>query len=975
MAAIVLGAVVVVAVQPRPAGPAATGDNGPVAPVAPLIVSAAYVPAATQGGRAVVDQPVAVSAHALGEAGVAALELWDGPELVAVKESDPASPSPAFYARWSWVPVHAGQHTLFVRGVDLQGRVVQSNAVRVEVAAEATLPELGRFSAARPIAFTGSGLQIRSGAARPAAPAYGIAVPTLAATLDGCQLELAVSDAPAVATGLRVHGLSPSGANFMPLLTMAPKSDAQQVGVTLVGAGQFVFSASAFDQAVEAYSPPVEVNAPADCATTGWSGEVSLVGGRLTTGQIVDRAYIYLTQTGGAAVRVPSIQGKFVEAGPDGVVDFAPLLPALGGSAFTIEAWGWKDGTLVSLGSGAFAPPPAPPGGGGNTGGGTTAGGPMTFGGGAPELAGGALTTLHVATPTWVTGSASPDDDCAKEFCLVDQYGLSATIERPPVGSTKPILRKFRWTTILPDVSQFAWQILPYPPANTGDLAPPFLIDQGMIPVASGQTEGDFSLDFAKYFKAGVPTASLGETPQNLAMGPIFGAVTSPDKATMPTPAPATGGAANEFSLVKGSLDKMFAFNDRFYVRLVPIQGNSAMLPSNPVTLDVVEPAAPIQITDPNAGEGVNQNSYTISWTYTPPVGADYHYTRCAVVKAVSPSVSPPHVASFYKGYLASGKPLCYSPPKDSGWSPLDAFDAFVEFVSDVWDFVGDAYEDIKQAVVDIVLVAVPCKQVASDAVCEQIAMTALEVALASVGVPPSLPNFDSVVAGLKGDLATLVVEAAGAIPGVAEACGMADTANTVTSKVQTCEELAGAAIDAMIKQVEAAQSQAAGQASGFGWPGVTLAPDPRGIYHAPTFSLKITRTNEPGLPKTCSVSASMKSFRNGWTFPELHQGYPKQITADVSGQPLLGSSTLIPPLQAGQSIERQLWLTKPFKWFESWRAELYWNYYMGMLNTNFPGRGWVLLTAGAELTFSVNSNCAKPSQQGPYVLPASAYD
>src|SRR3990172_8789283 len=78
-------------------------------------------------------QPVTVSAHALGETGVAALELWDGTQLVAVEEADPGSLSPAFYARWQWAPATAGSHTLLVRAVDVRGGVVQSNAVRVDV--------------------------------------------------------------------------------------------------------------------------------------------------------------------------------------------------------------------------------------------------------------------------------------------------------------------------------------------------------------------------------------------------------------------------------------------------------------------------------------------------------------------------------------------------------------------------------------------------------------------------------------------------------------------------------------------------------------------------------------------------------------------------------------------------------------------------------------------------------------------------
>jgi hypothetical protein len=95
-----------------------------------------------------------------------------------------------------------------------------------------------------------------------------------------------------------------------------------------------------------------------------------------------------------------------------------------------------------------------------------------------------------------------------------------------------------------------------------------------------------------------------------------------------------------------------------------------------------------------------------------------------------------------------------------------------------------------------------------------------------------------------------------------------------------------------------------------------------------------------------------------------------KSTTADVKGEPLLATSFLLAPLQPGESVKRTLWLVHPrLKWFESWRAELYWNYAQSMLYVQDFTRAWVLLTHGAELTFHVSSNCAKPSQQGPHIM------
>ena len=958
-------------------GPTAAPSSGsaafpPTAPRQALIVSAAYVRDNGGGGAVIAGQPAIVSAHALGETGVAALELWDGDQLVAVQEADPASRSPAFYARWQWTPAETGSHTLLVRAVDLRGGVAQSNAVRVEVA-EALVPGAGRVIGGA-LALAGGGFPVDLAAALPA-PNYGIGVPTLQTNLDGCQLNLEFGDTPPVALGIQLVGLAPAGATFTPLMTLTPDAAKQTQTVNLAGGGMFLFSASAFDDSVLAYSPPVEVIAPAECASGGWSGDVSLVDGKLNAPQQVDRAYLYLTQGDGAAVRVPAEQGAFIEPASNGVLDFGPLLPPLDGSALEIEAWGWKQGSLVKLGNGAFTPTP----GASPAGGGPSAGGPIAFGGSA-SASGGMLTTLKVLNSVLSSSYlAPPGVECigAPEFCWYEEPATATVIERPAIGSTKPLIEKFQWTTLLPNVSQFAWQILPYPPANTADLAPPFLIDQGVIAVTPGQSEGEFSLDFNKYFLNSVPTLYLGLKPLDSSAGPLplFAKLGGPSSPT-PAPTPGSSGTSGQFAF--GGVDPvtLAAFNDRFYVRIVPIQFNSAMLPSGAVTLDVVEPAEPLQVSQ---FETWNPGAYTIQWSATLPVGPNAYYARCALVKAVGPNPSP-ILALFYQQALQamnSGKPICYEPP-DDGWSPLDAFEAFVEFVADVWDYVSDGIDWIKEKVVNAVLVAVPCKEIASEAVCKGIANTALDAALITMGVPPTLPDFDTVVAGLKGDLATFIVESAGSIPGVAEACGLAEAGNVVSSKVKTCEELAGVAIDQIVAQVKQARSDAAAQAAGIlSWPGLVLEPDPRGVWQAPRFDLTITRTSDPYLPKTCSLSVWMESTRKGWTYPYLAYnqdggGYPTEFTADVSGRPLQGTSMLIPPLAPGESMTRQLWLTTPTIWFEAGAAEEYWKYYQPMAKVKT--RSWVLLTEGSELTFGVESNCAKPSEQGPFVLPKGAY-
>ena len=229
-------------------------------------------------------------------------------------------------------------------------------------------------------------------------------------------------------------------------------------------------------------------------------------------------------------MRVPAVQGEFVERDAAGALDFGAMLPALDTAPFEFEAWGWQAGALVSLGKGTYTPPPP-----------STQPGGLTFGGGPPQLSGATLTSLSVIEEK--LGAPNPVQPSVRtegEFCF-DRGGRCrrARSMRPEVGSTEPLPKTFRWQTKLTDVSQFVWQILPYPPANSADLAPPFLIDEDVVALEPGQTEGEFSIDFNKYFKSSVPTlpVSLGSRNSSSRRRRSFLASSS----ATPSPAPTSG--------------------------------------------------------------------------------------------------------------------------------------------------------------------------------------------------------------------------------------------------------------------------------------------------------------------------------------------------------------------------------------------------------------------------------------------------
>lgn len=920
---------------PKPTDAPATGTVSP--PRVPIAVTAAH-----RGSEpAMVGVPATISAHALGETSITRLELWAGDERIA--EHAAAFATPALTARWTWTPSRDGLELLTVRAVDALGRTRQSNAVWVQV-------QPGDSAASVPRARLASAVD--DGSEQPA-------VPALQAVLDGCEATVdmaGISDA----TGFVVYGLPPGGFTFTPLATLAANLPDPAYAVP-VSQGVNAIVVGTFDESVEVLSAPMLVDVPEECGAGSWDGGVALDDGHLVGGPPVDRGYLYLRQGTGAAARVPA--HSFVSQ-VGGTLDFGPHLPALAaGEPIHLEAWGWQGGTLIEMGSGTWTPQPEAPTGGLDAG---PAG--VVAPNGGPVFAPGVITSLDVIRSSVVPGP----QPCGKEFCSVELLLKEDEIVWPTQNGQPSPKRTLRWTTQMPLVDSIAWQVLPYAPPALADLAPPYVVDQGVIDVAPGTTSGEFELDFGDYLGPQSVSADLASPYVGpVSDSPVFIFPGAPTPTPPPSPTPNAGGSAGAFVPIPIGQVIPSKITNQAYVRIIPMQGTVPAIVSNHVRFDIVPPPDPMMIDAP-PGYSVNENAYTVTWSFTPPKAANPAYARCAVVTGFAPSYVPP--PGLWPETYAIGDVKCYDPPDDDGGVLdfiEDGFEAFVDLVEDVWEGITDGYAWIQDQIVKAILATVPCDAIASDAVCTSIAKTALSVALAAVGVPPTLPDFGTVMSGLKGDLRTLVLEAAQSqFPGVAEACGLASAGNVVSSKVATCEALVDEAIDEVVAQIEAEVSSAAGAATGKAWPGVIFAPDPRGVYQVPTVTMTLTRTSDPKLPSQCTASARMVSTKPNHSWPELVGGYPKTATGTVSGQPFLAEGFTVPPMDPGETLTRTVWLAEPATWHESQAAWMYWYYYEALAK---PNRAWVLLTAGAELTFEVGGNCMPTSQKGPHVLTQSA--
>lgn len=986
-----VGALIVVVgagllVNPRPSGPA------PEPPPMPLVVTASH----PGGGVAYRGFPTRISAHALGLNAIVRLELWEGARRVeaALASSD----GPAFHARWDWTPQQAGETVLIARAIDAAGGVAQSRALRITVLDQPPpivrleiVPALDGETLEDVVARSGGDLH---GAVRrnpgltpgqplaagtevavpipivlsppPAARADGtdladialaadstglLAAPEVEATTSACSTELRIANKATAATGLAVYRLSPGTDTFTKVATF-PATSGGVVPFTAPAVGGLnLFSVSVFDGDTEVQSDLVAVNVPTECGQ--WSGEARLVGGRLVVRQPVERAYFYLSVDGGPWQRVPADPTRFIEA-RGGVLDASPFLPAIAGAELELEAWGWSGGQLLSLGSGKVAA--------------------------APGLAVGDIAGLGVQTSLYGLSISKVVAGLDIELAA-DQTGLepgpsfdvgpgqfvSGTWTEGQVpalsgpGDKNPRLVTFGWTSNAPGVTHVVWQVAPYPLGTAPDLDLPWLLASGIDPLDPGTDGGTFTIDFRTFLAGAAPAAGAAGWSQSQLAQLILPPLVQQTPPSIPPVSPTPTGGVQQ-GVVKPDLtvspisgNPIVAYvPDRFYVRVIPIAGTSPSgNASGSVRLDVVADAG-IEITLPEPPPDYSK-THTMSAVFWPPRAGDPKYEQCVLVVD-----TPNHSTYQFFGlsYTPNKTILCYEAPDDDGWSLLDAFESFVEFVEDVWDAVSNGTAWIKQQVVSGILAITPCKAIASDAACTALANAAVDALLISAGIPPSIPDFDTVVDGLKGDLANFVVEQVAAeIPAVGTACAVSDAVN-----LANCQALVKDAIDKAVKEVASLRSDAAASSAGVVVPpGVLVIPHPDGQWQPAHFAVTLTRLNVPfPADKACSVTAEMwSSIFTTWTEVTGYNTWG-QVSGTVTGYPFLPASTKFPHLDPGQSATRDIWLTERNVWFESTAAKTYYLWQSASANEAYR-----LLLPGAQLTPSLSSWCA-PTVKGP---------
>lgn len=853
----------------------------------------------------------------LGTEPIAAVELWVGDAPVAREVLARADVEHA--SRLAWTPSEPGDALVVARALDVQGREAQSNpvalrvvppssivgyvplmsqagdtlaavaereavdveALRVlnpDVPADATIPVDSELIVPRmptgpmPIGTVGTAAA-REPEDEPSLPPLPTGVAR--ATAPSLRVDTGDCSATVTAAGDDVTGdvvlweMGPAGESMVPVVELEVGGEPTRVAI---GPGVHTFVASrSVDGATRAWSALVGATGQDDCAP-GWTGEVAIVDGVVAAdGTGVDHAYLYVSSGPGQWVRVP--EEGFVPRTPSGF-DFSEHLPDLSGS-FQVEAWGWANGALVPLGEGAFTPQQAEP-------------SRLTIDG-LPEI------TLRWYEPNEGTGPET----------------LSTGGEIESIDSTWGEQR-FRWSTPLPGVTSLLVQVSHSTFAEGAGPRPDGLVLQHTL--ANPAQQGTFGIDFDALevidFRPGVDRRRIASS-DAVDAHTGYGDVVVLDESLFGPPATA--------SETQPDLDPLDDFplgggND-FVVRVVPLISDQYLgVVSNEVALTL--DSSP----EPQDGESSYELDVELTKQPTPP---DLRYATCwqfrgwtddaAVAAALAQedvaladnplaSLSPTKAMvafrtlypyrfwTWFLDNVGSDTPIC-----GGCWSVhgarfalaggecqpetgfVDAvFGGFKQLVSSL----SRAWSALKAAVVKAVVTATGCTELGDAAadVCGKVAEVALNAALVAVGVPPSLPDWEQLVALAEGEIAALGVA-------LLSDLGVPCDESTVVAQMSdtpelTCEGAIKAMLGEGMEQIQQLHRDT-GNAMGFGFPPLMkVEPHPRGQVGPAEVKLTIspTKFSASAGGKTCSALVTSSSSWAPKPYPTSLLGTPRPI-------------------------------------------------------------------------------------------------
>lgn len=290
--------------------------------------------------------------------------------------------------------------------------------------------------------------------------------------------------------------------------------------------------------------------------------------------------------------------------------------------------------------------------------------------------------------------------------------------------------------------------------------------------------------------------------------------------------------------LIPMASDTHLLLPTEFYFRVVPVHGTQlagALSDTDKLAwlgesvVGELAPSCDTHPSDPNCVGSSLSDLYQVDVLsyhgWIPPVEG---HINCYLATKETTVGEPPFPTFTY------GKDHQFCPDKEPKSKGI--IEAIVDAVADVVNFVSGFYSDFKSALVSAVADLIP-----GDIPDEDMLTALLDVALASAGIPPSLPNFDALVNDGIDYLASQVAEQAGISPELLQQLSdqgiPADQLNDVAKDFIKDQVKEG-----IQEGIEAGQ-YALGNSVGHVPDGVPVIPDPQGSWQQPTMMLRITRT------------------------------------------------------------------------------------------------------------------------------------
>jgi hypothetical protein len=420
-----------------------------------------------------------------------------------------------------------------------------------------------------------------------------------------------------------------------------------------------------------------------------------------------------------------------------------------------------------------------------------------------------------------------------------------------------------------------------------------------------------FTVDFSTFMPAAPAPAPNKKTAKKKAwsaqaMGTLFEAVpliqvaqgVAQKQAGSPAPSsskvsPVLGAdAVVSGSPVGGAL---FAAPKDFYIRAVPMSGKTLLGPvSNTVILRWMGPYDDpfpnnIKIVDCSK---TPEDPYCKAQLPKPPNYTveilSYHgwimpkdgHEGCFVVTKTTK-------AALIKGVTSEityqeGQVLCEPEPEEPSF-----LEAVVNFVVDAVNWVANTYAKLKDAVIDFVSQFVPA------ALCDKSCIgTLLDIGLAALGIPPSIPNFDQLMDQGLEYLASTAVESIGVPKEIQDLAAGPAKDIAIEQFKKAAEEQIKDGIKAGIEEMQKSLS------SQVTWipDGVPIKPDPLGDHQPPAMTFRVTRKPGAGACSSGSITA-------GGTVSNTTPNGVKELKGELVAPLYEGKAIPLPLLGESESV------------------------------------------------------------------------